>query len=267
MAAQAIVVADAFTAEPFRGNPAGVCVLEAERAPTWMQAVAAELNLSETAFLLREGEVWRLRWFTPALEVKLCGHATLASAHVLWETGAASGDRIAFETVSGTLTATLTDDGIDLDFPARPAAEAAAPPHLVEGLGLPANGARTVAAAEEDWVVEVEDEATLRELQPDFGRLARIDARGVIATATATMEGVDFVSRYFAPRCGIDEDPVTGSAHCTLAPFWAPYLGKSRLRAHQASARGGDLVVELRGDRVGLIGRAVTVLRGELVAG
>lgn len=265
MTAQPIVVVDAFAARPFAGNPAAVCVLDGPAPEPWMQSVAAEMNLSETAFLHREGDGWRLRWFTPAVEVKLCGHATLASAHHLWEADLDDGDRLRFETLSGPLEARRGEDGIELDFPAKPAAEAAAPTHLLEALGLGPDAALTVAAAEEDWLIEVSDEAALRQVNPDFGRLAKVDARGVIVTATGAAGPVDFYSRFFAPNCGVDEDPCTGSAHCTLAPFWAPRLGQLRLRAHQASARGGDLEVELRGDRVGLIGRAVTTVRGELV--
>jgi len=268
MNGQSIVVVDAFAARAYSGNPAAVCVLETERDAAWMQAVASEMNLSETAFLWREGEGWRLRWFTPAVEVRLCGHATLASAHHLWEAGIVDDDRIPFETLSGRLVAERADGAIDLDFPARPAAVAAPPPHLLKALGVAADAALTIAAAEEDWLVEVADEAALREVAPDFGSLSKVDARGVIVTAAGGEQSdVDFLSRFFAPVCGVDEDPVTGSAHCTLAPFWAPRLGRARLRAHQASARGGDLEVELRGDRVGLIGRAVTTLRGQLVAG
>ncbi|QDU69494.1 PhzF family phenazine biosynthesis protein [Engelhardtia mirabilis] len=267
MSGQPIAVVDAFTDRAYRGNPAAVCVLETDRDAEWMQAVAREMNLSETAFLRREGDTWRLRWFTPTTEVRLCGHATLASAHWLWEAGLASAERIAFETLSGRLVAARAQDAIDLDFPARPAARATAPPRLLGALGLAAGAALTVAGAEEDWLVEVADEAALRGVAPDFGLLAKVDARGVIVTARAG-EGseVDFLSRFFAPACGVDEDPVTGSAHCTLGPFWAARIGRSRLRAHQASARGGDLEVELRGERVGLIGRAVTTLSGELLA-
>ena len=256
---------DAFTDRPFRGNPAAVCVLEEPRDEAWMQAVAAELALSETAFLTREQGRWRLRWFTPTTEVRLCGHATLASAHHLWESGRAEGDQVAFETLSGTLVARRGDEGIELDLPTRPVAEADPPPGLLSSLGLKAEQALTIAAGEEDWLVEVKDEGTLRGLAPDFARLARVDARGVIVTAKGDGAPFDFLSRFFGPAVGVPEDPVTGSAHCTLGPFWAVRLGRTEMRAQQLSARGGELEVATRGERVGIRGRAVTVMRIELL--
>jgi predicted PhzF superfamily epimerase YddE/YHI9 len=272
---------DAFTAEPFAGNPAAVCLLEpgAERLPggaqgpdpAWMQRVAAEMNLSETAFL-RPGPVpgaYGLRWFTPTVEVELCGHATLASAHVLWSEGRVGpGEPISFETASGPLAARPGLDGaIWLDFPATPAEPVRPPSGLVEALG--AGAPRWVGRGPFDYLVELEDEAAVRDLAPDLRRLERLTpgAVGVIVTAAAAgRDGYDFVSRCFAPSAGIDEDPVTGSAHCVLGPFWAERLGADELTGFQASARGGLVQVRPAGDRVQLGGRAATILRGQLVA-
>jgi predicted PhzF superfamily epimerase YddE/YHI9 len=260
---------DAFTDEPFAGNPAAVCLLEADADPAWMQRVAAEMNLSETAFLRPGAEAGRygLRWFTPAVEVELCGHATLASAHVLWTEGLAEpGVQLRFDTASGQLAARRDPDGtIWLDFPATPAAPVDPPAGLLEALGA---GARWVGASRFDYLVELEDEAAVRDLAPDVGRLGWLGGRGVIVTAAASgTAGYDFVSRFFAPGAGIDEDPVTGSAHCALGPFWAGRLGRDELTGFQASARGGLVQVRPQGDRVLLGGRAVTVLRGQLTAG
>jgi len=256
-----IIQVDAFTAEPFAGNPAAVCVLPALREEAWMQAVAREMNLSETAFLLRRDDGFSLRWFTPAVEVELCGHATLASAHVLWEEGhLPPGELARFHTRSGLLTAARAGDWIELDFPATPAEPAEAPCGLVEALG---GGAVWVGRNRFDYLVEVDSEDTVRRLRPDFGTLRQLPVRGVIVTARA--RDCDFVSRFFAPASGVDEDPVTGSSHCTLGPFWQPRLGKSEFVAYQASARGGVVRVRLAGDRVRLGGQAVTVLRGELL--
>jgi predicted PhzF superfamily epimerase YddE/YHI9 len=261
---------DAFAGPgPFTGNPAAVCLLSGPREETWMQRVAAEMNLSETAFLWPEGNGFRLRWFTPAVEVALCGHATLASAHVLWEeAGHVPVDRaIAFATLSGVLTASRGPDGIELDFPLQPA-EKAPPP---EGLGT-ALGTTIVEAGRSrfDWLVEVESEKVLRELRPDFPALSRLPVRGVIVTSRPATPEFDFVSRFFAPAAGVAEDPVTGSAHCCLADWWGRKLGKSAMTGYQASARGGVVRVRLTGDggagdRVVLAGRAVTVVRGELL--
>jgi predicted PhzF superfamily epimerase YddE/YHI9 len=252
---------DAFTARPFAGNPAAVCPLPGPVDDAWMQGLAREMNLSETAFLWPEGDSHRLRWFTPAVEVDLCGHATLASAHVLWESGVLERERqAAFDTRSGRLTARAAGDVIVLDFPALPGEPAAAPPGLEVALGAPAVA---VSRARFDLLVELDSAAAVRGLAPDHDALVGLDCRGVIVTARGD-EGYDFVSRFFAPACGIDEDPVTGSAHCQLAPYWAARLGRSKLRAFQASARGGEVGVELRGDRVELAGRALTVLRGRL---
>jgi PhzF family phenazine biosynthesis protein len=229
-----------------------------------MQAVAREMNLSETAFLVWEDDAFRLRWFTPAVEVNLCGHATLASAHVLWDEGFAPAARpLRFMTRSGVLTATRGDDRIELDFPARPDTPVDAPPGLAEALGaLPRYVGRNV----DDLVVLLDDEAAVRALAPDFGALRRLPIRGVTVTAPATTPGYDFVSRFFAPAVGVDEDPVTGSAHCCLAPFWRQRLRRDEMRGYQASARGGAVWVRVAGDRVILGGQAVTVARGELLA-
>src|SRR5213082_2150927 len=232
-----IVQVDAFTSTPFAGNPAAVCVLPAVRDERWMQDVAREMNLSETAFLLAEDTGYRLRWFTPVEEVALCGHATLASAHVLWEDGhLAAGAPARFHTLSGLLTA--------------------------EALGVTP---RWSGRSKFDYLLEVDSETTVRAVAPDFTALRRVEARGVMVTSRAATPGYDFVSRFFAPRVGVDEDPVTGSAHCALTPFWSERLQRSEMTAIQASRRGGVLRVRLAGDRVGLGGQAVTVLRGELV--
>jgi predicted PhzF superfamily epimerase YddE/YHI9 len=261
-----LIQVDAFSSQPFAGNPAAVCLLESQRDERWMQQVAREMNLSETAFLVRRADGHELRWFTPTIEVDLCGHATLASAHVLWETGRLAADRPArFHTKSGILTCLRKGVWIEMDFPANPAVEAAPPAGLVEALGA---RPRFVGRSRFDWLVEVESEGELRALAPDFGRLRRVEARGVIVTSRATdlaRDGFDFVSRFFAPRSGIDEDPVTGSAHCCLAPHWRERLGKDAMAGWQASARGGEVRVRVAGDRVLLSGQAVTVLRGELV--
>jgi PhzF family phenazine biosynthesis protein len=253
---------DAFTDKPFAGNPAAVCILSEPRDARWMQSVAQEMNLSETAFVLREGDGFNLRWFTPTIEVDLCGHATLASAHILWEAGHLKPDQQArFSTRSGRLTADRKGQWIEMDFPAEPANPATAPPDLVKALGVPS---KYVAKNRLDYLVEVDSEQTLRKLRPDFTLLAKVMARGFIVTSRAALSGYDFVSRFFAPGAGINEDPVTGSAHCCLGPFWSIRLGKTEFVAYQASARGGALRVRVSGQRVHLGGQAVTVLRGEL---
>ena len=258
-----IVQVDAFTSTPFAGNPAAVCVLPAPRDERWMQDVAREMNLSETAFLLPENTGYRLRWFTPAAEVALCGHATLASAHVLWEDGhLAAGAPARFHTQSGLLTGERRGDWIELDFPATRAAPGPLPPGLAEALGVTP---RWSGRSKFDYLLELDSEASVRALEPDFAALKRVEARGVIVTSRAEMPGFDFVSRFFAPRVGVDEDPVTGSAHCALTPFWSERLQRTEMTAYQASPRGGVVRVRLAGDRVVLGGQAVTVLRGELV--
>lgn len=258
-----IIQVDAFAAVPFAGNPAAVCVMEGPGEERWMQAVAREMNLSETAFLHRDGDVWRLRWFTPAMEVELCGHATLASAHVLWETERLARDEVArFHTLSGELLARLDGAWIEMDFPAEPPVPVDAPAGLLEALGA---GAIAVARNRFDYLVEVESAGVVRGIDPDISGLRRVETRGVIVTSRADDGDHDFVSRFFAPGSGVDEDPVTGSAHCCLAPYWAERLGKVEMTGYQASARGGTVGVRLNGNRVMLRGRAVTVLRGELV--
>jgi PhzF family phenazine biosynthesis protein len=260
-----IVQVDAFTAEPFRGNPAGVCILPGPAGEEWMQAVAREMNLSETAFLVRREDGFDLRWFTPVAEVDLCGHATLASAHVLFETNeVAPGEPARFHTRSGVLTATRKDPWIEMDFPAEVESACEAPEELLRGLDVePVHVGRNRF----DFLVELDSEETLRGLEPDFGLLRTLGARGVMITSRSASPEVDFVSRYFAPAFGIDEDPVTGSAHCCLGPFWAERLGKSELTGYQASARGGVVRVRPSGDRVILGGQAVTVLVAELQGG
>ena len=253
---------DAFTATPFAGNPAAVCVLPSPASEGWMQRVAREMNLSETAFLVRTGDAWQLRWFTPTIEMALCGHATLASAHVLWEDRhLPAGTQARFDTQSGRLTADRDGSWIAMDFPAEPAAPIEAPPDLIAGLGV-----KPVAVGKNrmDYLVEVGSEAEVLAVAPDFGKLRRIPVRGVIVTARAAGSGVDFVSRFFAPGAGVDEDPVTGSAHCALAPYWAAKLGRAELVGRQASARGGIVRVRAKGERVILAGQAVVVLRGDL---
>jgi predicted PhzF superfamily epimerase YddE/YHI9 len=255
---------DAFTAEPFRGNPAAVCLLDGPRDDGWRQAVAAEMNLSETAFVERHGSggggEFALRWFTPTTEVDLCGHATLAAAHVLWEAGEAA-DRLSFRTRSGKLVAERVGPGIRLDFPSQPAAAVDIPAGLAVSLGaepvwVGANGI--------DYLVELDNDDAVRSLTPDIAGLRALPVRGVIVTA-AGADGCDFVSRFFAPATGIDEDPVTGSTHCCLGPYWRDRLGRAELVGYQASARGGYVGVRVAGDRVLISGQAVTVLRGELV--
>ena len=249
---------DAFADKPFAGNPAAVCVLEGPRDERWMQSLAAEMSLSETAFCWPDGDAWRLRWFTPTVEVDLCGHATLAAAHVLNETG--HGDAVTFLTRSGELRTRTDGDWILLDFPALPGEPAEVPDGLVEAMGAePVE----VSRSRFDLLAELADEDAVRALRVDIGRLAEVDVRGLIVTSRG--RDYDFVSRFFAPRYGIPEDPVTGSAHCCLGPFWQRHLGKATLVGYQASARGGVVHVHATGDRVLLGGHAITVMRGELV--
>lgn len=253
---------DAFTDRPFKGNPAAVCFLDQPREESWYQAVAAEMNLSETAFLLPRDDGYHLRWFTPAVEVDLCGHATLASAHALWSSGRLPVSTTArFDTRSGRLSAERDGDWIALDFPATAPEPAPEPEGLREALGIaPAQVARTRF----DLFVVLDDPGALRRLAPDMPGLSRVPARGIVITAPGDEAGVDFISRFFGPSSGVPEDPVTGSAHCALAPYWAARLGRTHLTGYQASPRGGSVRVELRGDRVRLLGKAVTVLRGQL---
>jgi PhzF family phenazine biosynthesis protein len=260
---QEIYQVDSFTDRPFAGNPAGVCLLPEPAEAAWMQSIANEMNLSETAFLVRQADGFDLRWFTPAAEVRLCGHATLASAHILWQTGVLQpGEQARFHTLSGLLTADQRGDWIEMDFPARPARPVQLPAGLTEALGVTA---QFIGRDADDYLVEVESEAIVRSLKPDFTALGKLDVRGTIVTARSADPGFDFVSRFFAPAVGINEDPVTGSAHCCLTPYWAEKLAKTEMTAFQASARGGTVRVRLAGERVRLSGRAVTMMHCELV--
>ena len=260
-----IVQVDAFTNQPFAGNPAAVCVLPAAPDETWMRNVAREMNLSETAFLVPQDGGYNLRWLTPAVEVALCGHATVAAAHVLWQDGhLLPGAQARFYTKSGLLTADRRGDWIELNFPAKIATASDAPPELLPALGV--EHPMFVGKNAFDYLVEVESEAMLRGLSPDHSTLRKIPVRGVIVTARSATPEFDFVSRFFAPGSGIDEDPVTGSAHTALGPYWAERLGKTEFTAFQASARGGVVRVRLDGDRVILGGQAVTVMTGDLSA-
>ncbi len=263
-----ILQVDAFTSEPFKGNPAAVCLLDGPRDGGWMQKVAREMNLPETAFLIPAGDGFRLRWFAPRAEVDLCGHATLASAHVLWEEGILGPGEVArFETKSGPLSAEKKGDLIEMDFPAEPERAVECSPPMLEA----ALGARPGYVGENrfDLLVELDSEETLRHLRPKFNLMKKLPVRGVIVTCASDSPEYDFVSRFFAPALGVDEDPVTGSAHCCLGPHWARKLGKKDLVGYQASERGGIVRVRVGedGDRVRLGGEAVTVLKGELIEG
>lgn len=261
---QEIIQVDAFTAERFRGNPAALCILDEPADERWMQSLAAEMNLSETAYLRLDGDAYALRWFTPVAEVDLCGHATVAAAHILWEDGhVETSAECRFNTKSGLLVARRRDDWIEVDFPREEFAEIAAPEGLAEALGTSA--CRVVENRLSYCLVEVESESIVRELRPDIPALKRLPYNGFVVTSRAQTEDLDFVSRFFAPRLGVDEDPVTGSAHCLLGPYWEGPLGKSAFMAYQASARGGYVKVTVHDDRVCLGGQAVTVMRGRLV--
>jgi PhzF family phenazine biosynthesis protein len=255
---------DAFTTEPFRGNPAAVCLLDEPRGDAWMQSVAAEMNLSETAFVQgRADGDFDLRWFTPRTEVDLCGHATLASAHALWEAGRLGPTQAArFHTRSGPLTAAREDDWISLDFPAYTHVPASPPPGLAEALGVEVG---TIALTKLGAIVTLESESAVRDLGPDFARIAALPLDSVTVTGESGASEFDFVSRFFAPRLGIDEDPVTGASHCALAPLWGPRLEKTEMIGYQASARGGVVRVRWQGERVALGGQAVTVMRAEML--
>jgi PhzF family phenazine biosynthesis protein len=258
-----LMVVDAFTDEPFGGNPAAVCVLDRWPGDRWLQRVAREMNLSETAFLVRlEGNDFDLRWLTPTVEVQLCGHATLASAHALWEGGFAERTPLEIHTMSGRLTATLLPGGeIELDFPAQPSAPEPVPAGLFEALGI---GSGAVERGRFDIVIELANEAAVCAVKPDFAKLGAVDCRGVIITARSDGPRFDFVSRFFGPRVGVNEDPVTGSAHCCLAEYWGGRLNKATMLGYQASERGGAVRVTRRDGRVLLGGRAVTVTAGDL---
>lgn len=254
---------DAFTDRPFAGNPAAVCFLDEPRTKEWMQSVAEENNLAETAFLEPHADGFKLRWFTPITEVDLCGHATLASAHFLWETGRLGRSEPArFHTLSGMLACTYLDGWIEMDFPAEPVVEVDAPDGLLESLGIVSG---SIGKNRMDYLVAVDSEDELRRLAPDFTKLVHVPTRGVIVTASATSEPFDFVSRFFAPRLGVNEDHVCGSAHCALGPFWQARLDKDRLLAYQASRRGGVVRVHVHDTRVRLGGQAVTVIQGDLM--
>lgn len=255
-----IYIVDAFTKERFKGNPAAVCLLDTPQEEEWMQKVASEMNLSETAFVVPSVEGYDLRWFTPQAEVDLCGHATLAAAHTLWESGGLSRTEMArFMTKSGLLTAVCEEDWIVMDFPTESPEAAIVPEELVQGLGLIP---RFAGRNRMDFFIEVDSEQTLRSLKPDFKLLATLPARGVIVTSRSSDASFDFVSRAFFPGIGVDEDPVTGSAHCALAPYWTKRLRKENLVGFQASERGGIVKVKQAGERVFLSGQAVTVLKG-----
>ena len=253
---------DAFTHTPFRGNPAAVCLLPGPADEEWMANLAKEMNLSETAFLYPEKEGYNLRWFTPAVEVSLCGHATLASAHILYEIGAIQPDQEAiFYTASGVLKAKKRGEEIELDFPATPPKEIPEPAGLSIALGVKAE---YIGQSRFDYLVRVASESEVREASPNFGKLNELGVRGVMLTSRGETE-FDFISRFFAPGAGVDEDPVTGSAHCCLGPYWGAELGKEEMRAYQASPRGGIVGIRLAGERVYLTGKAVTVFQAKLV--
>jgi PhzF family phenazine biosynthesis protein len=254
---------DAFTSAAFRGNPAAVYVLDNWLADASLQTIAREMNQSETAFVVPQAQGYALRWFTPTIEVDLCGHATLAAAHVLWsEASAQSDEPVVFTSRSGQLGARRNGTSIELDFPLWPEEQIAAPDGLAAALGVRPT---YIGKSRRDLIVQVETETEVRESQPNFAQLAKIATRGVIVTAKSDNPEFDFVSRFFAPAAGINEDPVTGSAHCCLADFWHKRLQKTSFLAYQASIRGGVVSVSMLGDRVTLGGEAVTVARGELV--
>jgi len=263
-----IFTVDAFTDKPFAGNPAGVCLLEKNKDDGWLLNVAAEMNLSETAFVKKEPDGFSLRWFTPKVEVELCGHATLASSHILWQEEILEpGEEAVFNTVfSGRLTALKNGDEITLNFPSIPVKDTHSTPELEKALGIKPIYVGDCGVGEYNYLVELESEEQVKNLEPDFSLIAKLPKFGVIVTAKSKNEAYDFVSRYFAPAKGINEDPVTGAAHCSLAPYWAAKLNKNEMNAYQASERGGYLKVRLEGDRVLLIGKAVTVLEGNLTA-
>lgn len=259
-----IFIVDAFAERPFQGNPAAVCPLEAPADAGWMQRVAAEMNLSETAFVVPNGTGFDLRWFTPRVEVDLCGHATLATAHLLWEQKLApAGEAIRFQTQSGQLTCLKSRGRIELDFPAEPPRAVAPLPELAMALGAEP---LYLGRNRFDVLAEFASEEAVAQLRPDFTRLEAIPARGIIATARSSDPRFDFVSRFFAPAVGVNEDPVCGSAHCCLGPFWSTKLNKADLVGHQISARGGIVGVRVLEQRVVLSGVAVTVLVGRLDA-
>lgn len=260
---QDIFQVDAFTDKAFAGNPAGVCRLPEVADEGWMQDVANEMNLSETAFLVEQADGYQLRWFTPTVEVELCGHATLASAHILWEQGFLPADRPArFYTQSGLLGAVRKDSWIEMDFPAEPEKPADFPEDDFEAFGI---NALYVGKNRFDFLLEFESAEIVRKMTPNFSLLCDVSGRGFIVTSRSDTDQFDFISRFFAPAAGINEDPVTGSAHCCLGPYWANKLGKDELTGYQASARGGVVKVRVGDERVYLLGQAVTVMRATLL--
>lgn len=259
---------DAFTDEAFKGNPAGVCILDQIKSDSWMQSLANEMNLSETAFLSRNNDVFDLRWFTPKTEVTLCGHATLASAHILWEERLIASDREAiFHTKSGLLKATKGIDlWIELDFPARFIKKAENQEVLNMAFNITPNYIGRFSTPNGDlYLIEVSDEEVVKSISPNFELLSNSDAKAIIITSISNSNDYDFVSRFFAPGVGINEDPVTGSAHCSLAPYWSKKLGKRELIGFQASSRTGIIRCIWNNERVDLKGKAVTVFKGELL--
>lgn len=254
---------DAFTTKPFSGNPAAVCILEKAADENWMRNIAAEMNLSETAFIYPVENGFNLRWFTPAVEVDLCGHATLATAHILWEKGILpKTSKADFHTRSGLLTAINKDDSIELNFPSTGPTKIEPPDDLLKALGCEAV---YIGKSKFDYLVETDAAETIRKITPDFSALKKFGVRGVVVTAKHDDPDFDIISRFFAPGAGIDEDPVTGSAHCLLTPYWVGKLNKNPLKAYQASKRGGELIVTLDNDRVRLLGQAVTVMEIDLL--
>jgi PhzF family phenazine biosynthesis protein len=256
-----IYVVDAFTDKTFKGNPAAVCITSEPLDDILMQSIATEMNLSETAFLYSQQDGYSLRWFTPNAEVELCGHATLASAHILWETEILSKEQQAiFHTKSGLLTASKYDSWIQLNFPAEPVNESECPSELIEALKI---DPVYVGRNRFDYFIEIASEDVIKNLSPNFSMLGMIKTRGI--NITSKSKDFDFISRCFFPALGVNEDPVTGSAHCGLAPYWSKKLNKTEMYAYQASARGGKLKIELQKDRVLIAGQAVTVMKNELL--
>ncbi|WCK56765.1 PhzF family phenazine biosynthesis protein [Aneurinibacillus sp. Ricciae_BoGa-3] len=254
---------NAFTDKPFSGNPAAICILDTPQEKQWMQRMAQEMNQPVTAFIFRRtNNLYDLHWFTPTTELDLCGHGTLGSAHVLWQQDYLTPDKgIQFYTKSGLLTVKQVSDGIQLDFPANPPVDAEVPAELKQALGIPA---KHVAKNSLGYILEVESEEIVKKIQPNFELLSFIPVTGVIVTSPSSYTDFDFVSRYFAPRIGINEDPVTGSAHCGLGPYWSAKLQKKKLIGYQASSRGGIVKLELRENQVLLTGQAITILEGKV---
>ena len=259
----ALFIVDAFTDKPFSGNPAGVCLLSEPREAEWMQQVAFEMNLSETAFIVKQDDGFQLRWFTPKIEVDICGHATLAGAHLLWETEILNSEETArFHTRSGVLTAIKQGEFIKMGFPAMYSRPEEFSPELLNAFKI---NPYYVGKFDEKLLIQVENEQIVRNLEPDFAKLKQLDERAVVVTAESDSEDYDFISRYFAPWVGVNEDPVTGSSHCCLATFWARQLEKKDLKGYQASPRGGFITMKLDGEKVILGGQAVTVFKGNLL--